>query len=81
VAEVAFLIKCNLLTTDRVSNYFTFSPQRLNRERVARRALEIARTTLTAKAVAAAAADPSANKSSGLSDMMNRFSSSTRGAS
>lgn len=58
--------------------------QRLNRERVAKRALEIARTTLNAKADAerAAAADPSKKiLDTGLMDIMNRFSSSKKGIS
>ena len=52
--------------------------QRLKREQVARRALEIARNTLSAKALAAAT-NTAKPTSSGLMDMMNRFSSSNKG--
>ena len=58
--------------------------QRLNRERIAKRALEIARTTLNAKADAerAAAADPAKKTlDTGLMNIMNRFSSSKKGIS
>ena len=62
--------------------------QRLNRERIAKRALEIARSTLNAKADAdrIASMNPNNNKlnqnqNSGLSDIMNRFSSSKKGIS
>ena len=54
----------------------------MKREFVAKRAVEIARQTLQAKASAAAAAtagNSSGNKASGLSDIMNRFSSSNSG--
>ena len=58
--------------------------QRLNRERIAKRALEIARTTLNAKADAerAAAADPTKKTlDTGLMNIMNRFSTSKKGIS
>ena len=55
--------------------------QRLNRERIAKRALEIARNTLNAKAVAAAA-KPNINDTNGngnsLSNIMDRFKSSSK---